>query len=277
MRGLLTKSALRFAVVCSGIAAILLSGMAIIFPRSTYYLGRSNYHAGQEQLHKSKARESEQTVDRRNPDLLSYTAEEEATLALQHAELKRRYRQAAYAFWQCAPADVPLPYPWLKERDSRVLEAALLALIDEKRRTLATSMDRVPFIPRVVVDKWTSIEEFEDWYKVEIMPGEGLPIDVAADLQRRNGEIAVPLAEFRFDSGQILVDDLEALRSDALGRYPNSAAFVRASLPGYSRDGTIGLVAIRDVLSEHPAGRVLALVMSGGRWHLAGTDYFAGE
>jgi hypothetical protein len=204
-------------------------------------------------------------------------AEDEERLASDHAHLKIRYRQAACKFWQCPAQDLPLPYRWDKDRDRRVLEAVLVSLIEEKKASHKGSVDRLALFPRVVVDKSTAIDEFENWYKGDIIPGEGLPIDVAADLQRRNAEIAVPLAEFKFSNRQIVFDDLQMLRSAALDRYPEGVAFVRVSLPGYSRDGKIALVAVRDILAEHPTGRVLALLMTGGTWRVSGSDYLAGE
>jgi hypothetical protein len=100
---------------------------------------------------------------------------------------------------------------------------------------------------------------------------------VAANLQLRNTEGAITVAEFELHSRQIVIDDLEALRGSASDKFPGAVGFVRVSLPGYAHDGRIGLVAVTDALSNHPSGRVFALVSSGGVWRVQGSDGGAGE
>ncbi len=137
--------------------------------------------------------------------------------------------------------------------------------------------DRKPSDMLIIVDEVTTIGEFEDWYDGTILKTDMLPIDVAADLQRRNTEGPVPVAEFQFRSRQIVIDDLDELRSDAEDKYPGGVAFVRVSLPGYSRDGKIALVGVTNALSNHPLGSIFALMFSAGEWKVAGEDSFMGE
>lgn len=280
MRGFLKKIGVRRFVVCIALGAILLAGVAVFGPRGMYYLERANFHSAIEQLHRFNAQQYRRQWETRGhatEDFMLEMEEDEANLADQHAQLKKGYRRAAFLFWQCPRGDLPLPYPWDKQRDSRVLEAALLAEIDISVHAGDTFPESEVSVPRIIVDKSTTIGEFEDWYKLDILPGEGLEIHVAADLQQRNTELGVPVTEFNFSSRQIVIDDLDMLHSDALTKYPDAVGFVRVSLPGYSHDGRIALVAISNAVSNHPSGRMLALALSNGVWHVAGTDYFAGE
>jgi hypothetical protein len=206
---------------------------------------------------------------------LAHAAEEEEKKATEHLQLSRRYRRAACRFWSCSQHDLPLPYPWNKERDRRVLEAVLLGMRERLLSAPKANAENDHRGRAIHVDEATSIEMFENWYHAGALQPEGLPIDVAADLQRRNAEGEVALAELGLQSPGVVVRDLDEPQSDldpvtALG-------WIYVSLPGYSRDGRLALVAVRNAFAQHPSGRVYALRLDNHGWRIAGVSTIHGE
>ncbi len=278
----LKKRAVRRSILCIGILAFLVFYCAKTLPRVNYYLERANYHGMMERTHESAAKEYKRSNDELGgpaDDYLLYQAAAEASLVVQHSRLRQQYRRAAIFFWECPPTGLPLPYPWNRDRDRRILEVVLLRLVDGA--TKPDSYFRRPESrnPAIIVDRLTTIGLFEDWYAPNILPSEFLRIDVAADLQRRNSEVGVPLTDFRFQTRQIVIDNLESGGSFSTfsERYPDAVGFVRVSLPGYSQDGNIAVVATTSAFTEHPSGTVYALELSGGEWRIVGEDNLRGE
>jgi hypothetical protein len=158
-----------------------------------------------------------------------------------------------------------------RARDRQVLQTVLLRVLKDTTDS-ASASDPVSPNAAVVVHGETTIGPFEDWFNPRVVPGAFLPRSVAADLQRRNREGPVPLAEFTLQSRQIVIDDLNQLGLDALEKYPDGQTFVRVSLPGYSEDGKIALVAVSIAFDQHGSGEVFALELSNEKWRVAGSD-----
>jgi hypothetical protein len=276
MRLRLKKRGVWLSVLGIGIAVMVAAGLARILPRASYYLERANYHNAMEQSHRAEAQKYKEQMAEPSPneDYLSFMAQEEAKTASLHASLKKQYRQAAFVFWECPSDELPLPYPWDQDRDRRVLETALIHVTNNKS---SNRLESQPSDLTIIVHDVTTIGEFSNWFNAWIIPSEEIPINVAADLQRRNNEGPLPVAPFKFRSHQIVIDDLDAYRREERGDLPEAAAYVRVSLPGYSRDGKIAVVCVSDALGAHYSGRVLALILSGGEWRVAGADYSARE
>ncbi len=260
---------------------LVLAFGATILPRVTYYLERANFHAALERSRNAKVRGDQSEADGRSSipdDYLSYPTQEvekvldgEGDFASFHARLREQYRRAAYRFWERPPVDLPLPYPWDRDRDRRVLEAVVLQIIQRPTTSDTTDPDRhSPPDSTVIVDDKNTIGSFEESYDPDLLPGR-VTTHAAADLARRNGEGPVPLAELKFRSRQIVIDDLNRLGWDAFRKYPDGVAFVRVSLPGYSRDGKIALVAVSIAFDQHGSGENFALVLSNGEWRVAGS------
>jgi hypothetical protein len=265
-------------VLVLGACVTLLVGVCRLVPRANYYLSRARYHAQLEQARRSAVEESRRELARIACDkldsaalsILSGNEEYEGYLALRHAKQRQQYRRAAYCFWEGAPADLPLPYPWDRERDRRVMETALFYDLNE-RNALFGDARRGPFVGKIVVDRLTSVEIAEDLLLVEVVSSLGFLSDLAQAFDRRNAEGPIPLEEFRFRDARMIIDQLDRLRQDALDKYPDGVGFVQVSLPGYSRDGKHALVAITGVLSNHHSGVVFALDRSSGEWRVSGS------
>ncbi len=267
------------ALTCGGVGTLVLVLATTVLPRVCYYLQRARFHAQIEMTHLSKVREVEMKLTDGGPvnkDLLSSLAEEEGQLASHHARLREKYRRVAFRCWERPPTDLPLPYPWDREQDRRVLETVLLRVIHDTTSS-QTEDDRRPLNPMVVVDDTTTIGPFEDWYDPHVVPGTVLPIQAASDLQRRNTEGPVSLSEIKPRNPQIVVDDLHRLGLNALEKYPDAVTFVKVSLPGYSADGQTALVAVSIAFDQHGSGEVFALVRSNGQWQVAGSDLHVRE
>ena len=191
---------------------------------------------------KDKARGDQFETDEPNStgnDYLSYPIEsvEEmlegaGTLALFHARLREQYRWAAFRFWEPPPVDLPLPYPWDRDRDRRVLEAVLLYFVDDTKKTSDTADQNrhPPPDSTVIVDDKNTMGSFEESYDPDLLPGRDLT-HAAADLLRRNSEGPVPLAEFKFRSRQIVIDDLDRIGEGAYSKHPDGVGFVRVCFP----------------------------------------------
>jgi hypothetical protein len=271
-----TKRSVRLVILCTGIGAVVLVCAIAVVPKTSYYLQRARSHEASEQMHESKAREYWREIQGPDYSALSANrafsdlAEQEDKAASRHARLRQDYRRAAFQFWSCQSDSLPLPYPWDLDRDRQVMEAVFAHIIEDASRRRTTNGD--PSIPAPLVlflGQFTSIEMFEDWYVEDILQPEGLPIEVAADLQRRNAEGEVPLAEIRLRTRQVAVRDLEELRR--INDPDDALAWIRVSLPGYSHDGKIALVAVTNAFTDHPSGEVYALRLSGHEWRVVGT------
>jgi hypothetical protein len=209
MRLRLKKRGVWLSVLGIGIAVMVAAGLARILPRASYYLERANYHNAMEQSHRAEAQKYKEQMAEPSPneDYLSFMAQEEAKTASLHASLKKQYRQAAFVFWECPSDELPLPYPWDQDRDRRVLETAFSHVTNNKS---SNRLESQPSDLTIIVHDVTTIGEFSNWFNAWIIPSEEIPINVAADLQRRNNEGPLPVAPFKFRSHQIVIDDLDA-------------------------------------------------------------------
>lgn len=270
----------RVALSCTAIAALLLVLGTATIPKVSYYMNRARYHDGRARLHRSASEEYRRDLPENNVgpfrlgDGTPSMAEEEEREASRHARLGHEYRRAAFQFWRCPSQSLPLPYPWDRERDRQVLEATLLHRVEHVLSRLEPG-DPDRTASRIYVDQLTAPSEmFQDWYDDDILP-ELLPIEVAADLQHRNDEGEIPLAEFRLNNPRIAIRDLEPLHhsdhpSDSLG-------FVYVSIPGFSNDGKIALVTVTNAFSEHSYGEIYALKIVDNQWRVAGVRFIMTE
>lgn len=253
---------------------------AVLLPRTVYYLRRSADHARSERAHRAQALElCRRLLQDPDDEFVDFLKTEETRMASDHAWLKDQYSHAAPRFWERAPRDVPLPYRWDRQRDRRVLEAVLLPESDESN----SSDDRAgeaPSVKRVVVDQFASTGPF-DVFEIEaitsILAEKGFPAEPAADLQRRNQRAGEPLSELNLDRNRIVLDDFWQLRSDLHSKYSMDTRLVKVTLPGYSRDGTLAVVALQFYDYPHRAGAVLVVRNSEGRWRIVASESFFGE
>jgi hypothetical protein len=252
------------------LACLFAVGMTTI-PRGWYYFQLAEYQGKLERLHQNEARKlrSEYRADPKalGAEVLPDSAQDEDERAAHHSLLKQRYLRAALYFWESIPPDLPLRYPWDQDRDRQVLEAALLDLLDPKNPYNQTSDDGT-LLHQIIIDKSTTRRPVDDIDVERLLSEHGFPTDAAADLARRNSLGSVSIAGFRFERSEILINDLESMGLGALTLYPNAKGFLRASLPGYSPDGKIAVVALCDFLAYHPNAWVYGLVLSNGRWDI---------
>jgi hypothetical protein len=189
-----------------------------------------------------------------------------------HAALRRTYERLASHPWERPPADLPIPFPWDRNRDREVIEAALEDLMDPRNPENAiTSSVNGPIGSEIVLNELT-------WRWSVFLPREprwegldGTVVDEAfSDLLRRNGGGAFPLSELALRGRwPIQYDDLNRLYIAAVDHeepfwdyfhrcHPNARGCLWAILPGYSKDGRTAVVGFA---APHPHGEYWTYTM----------------
>jgi hypothetical protein len=248
---------------------LLCAAEMTISPRARHYLERADYHAELEAHHRARATGVEREGRKGGPvtGLGGWLGEyeEESRLANHHGLLEGQYRRAAYVFWEQPPAGLPLPYPWNRDRDRRVYEALAKCLIDDAMNP-ENPRDECPANPVVVMDRVTTDGFLESWGEEDlsdlILPRRHV------DAFRRNDEGPIPLAEIGVFSSRVVIDDLDKLSFDVMNKHQSGVAFIRVSLPGYTRDGNTAVVAVSIAFDQHGSGEMFVLASSNGQWRV---------
>ena len=107
---------------------------------------KSRHYSAQAAIQKSLEQRSRDEAAR----LRSEEIEDTADLKKEedrHAELHQLYEQLASHPWEHPPADLPMPFPWDRNRDREVIEAAYQASLHGSRGTLITRSTSRPTPP----------------------------------------------------------------------------------------------------------------------------------
>ncbi len=100
-----------------------------------------------------------------------------------------------------------------------------------------------------------------------------VPPDIIADLQRRNPGESLSLANLKPRNANIVVEDLSDKKESELEyefneKYPDARGYVKAWLPGFSKDGNTAVVRVRFGPSAHGATATYMLIKQDGRWRV---------
>ena len=180
-----------------------------------------------------------------------------------------RIAQFARIFLLCIactplPSARAAPTPVPDKRDGQVLDALLLHLLSDPkfnmRRTSTNGATIVLHAKRGGF--WDG-----DWVLRE--DGHTVPTDAERDLQRRNSPPDATedtsFTNLTF-SARIVVADLTGKWIDFADFYPTARGYVRASLPGYSKDGTRALIHANVGPAPHGATMMALLEKNGDKW-----------
>jgi hypothetical protein len=267
----------RFAVpflIAACVAAVALTLAIIIGPRVAFYLERAQFHAREERVHRSKLEEIRRSGESDEGDS-EYAEWEHSTLATAHSRQKERYREAARYFWKQAPSDLAISYPWDQDRDRQVIETAVVEWMD-RPTDAADRRDGGRSDWRIVIDQSTSIEPWEQIGSAATLVENGFPGSLMSAVERRN---AAPesLERFKFSDSRIVTDDLMKLWAQDVSPIVSDSVWIAITLPAYSSDGKLAILAVAGRSSNHPTGALHGLEYTEGRWHLRWTDSYAGE
>jgi hypothetical protein len=170
-----------------------------------------------------------------------------------------------------------------RARDYEILEAALEDIIDPENPEYDVSA-RSEIQGKVLVLDSKSFTSMRDIYlpqddlneHVIQKDGQSVPEEIGADLRRRNSGESASFSDFKPRDRRILVRDLDEevgdlsefrAREAFWTKYPDPIGYVRAYLPGYSRDGKTAVVVMDDGPSYlHPRAWTFFLERLGGRW-----------
>jgi hypothetical protein len=269
-------------VIAALVVLTALSGGALaLTPPAVYYLQRAQYHSGMERVHTARADElGRKLAQDPGNDFLEFVEHQESQIATDHAYLSGLYRRAALDDHQTLPPELPLPFPWDRQRDREVLEAVLLEELGDPSPESARAGNRR--IERIVVHDSASSSPFaEDWTIDEVAAEHGFPGGLEADVTRRNRKAGESLAELNLHHDRIIVADLTRIHSytDAVEKYPSAEIFVRVGLPGYSRDGRHAVVALSRyvLLGPHPFEAIFGLSKTDSQWRVVWTERLVRE
>ncbi len=259
----------------------LCGGALALTPPAVYYLQRAQYHSVMERVHAARAEELRRKLaqDPGN-EWLEFVEHQESQIATDHAYVSGLYRRAALEDYQTLSPELPLPYPWDRQRDREVLEAVFLKELGDPSAENAQAGN--PRIERIVVHDSASSSPFaEEWAIDEVAAEHGFPGGLEADLMRRNRKAGESLAELNLHHDRIIVADLSPIDTytDAVQKYPSAEIFVRVGLPGYSRDGRHAVVALSRyvLLGPHPSEAIFGLSKTGSRWRVVWTERLVRE
>ncbi len=187
----------------------LCGGALALTPPAVYYLQRAQYHAVMERVHAARAEELRRRLAQDpGKDYLEFVEHQESQIAADHAYLSSLYRRAALDDYQTLPLELPLPYPWDRQRDREVLEAVLFKMLGDP----SPENDRAgnPRIERIVVHDSGSNSPFaeQEWAIDKVAAKHGFPAGLEADLMRRNRKAGESLAELNLRHDRIIVADL---------------------------------------------------------------------
>lgn len=270
----------RFAALFA-IAVVVLSTVAAlgtrIGPRVVYYRERAAYHAQAEAFHRSELekirRQTAESDDTLSVSIYEYQEWEHSTLAAAHDRQKQNYREAAYCFWKRPPPDLAIPYPWDQDRDRQVIETAIVGWLDQPEEG-DERLDRDRRDWRVVIDRLTSIEPWEQIGSVELLVEHGFPRDLGAAIERRNAA-PVSLEQFKFSEPRIVIGDVMKLLKD--NSSADEPAYITITLPAYSREGDFAVLGLSLYGTTHGSQAIHGLEKVEGHWRLGWSYFFAGE
>jgi hypothetical protein len=206
-----------------------------------------------------------------------------------HAELRRLYERLASHPWETPPADLPMPFPWDRDRDLQVIEAALDDVTDPRNPESAIGYPANSGLgSEVVLGEMTYPDDSKDREPLVEGQGQNAEDEARSDLIRRNRGGGLPLDEL----GQgwrrpIRLDDLERLfeRGIEAGEpfwdyfhqcHPKACTWLEVSMPGYSRDGRTSIVRfVRS--SYHCAFWTYVLEKTGMAWKVVRRKHEATE
>lgn len=252
------------AVILAG--TFLLAVGASLIPRTRYLLDRAEFHASMERAYSAQAEELRlRLVNQPDAEFLPYELEDVTEKREEHGRLNRDYRRAAFRPWESGSSNLPLPYPWDKARDRAVLQAAL-------RHWLAgtppdnSDRDHEGQVGRIILDDVASIEPFDQWDLRERVAQQGFPSEIVDDLERRNPRAGEQIGSLGGSDLDVVFHDLQLPLTDAREQFPTGSVLAKATLPGYSRDGSLALVGICNVADQHSPGAAYVLVRVGKQW-----------
>jgi hypothetical protein len=150
-----------------------------------------------------------------------------------------------------------MPFPWDRNRDRQVIEAALNDLMDPQNPENAIEFPaKNTSVIDVVLDEMTYAWCDFAPEKPRQVERDTIVINEAwSDLERRNGKSVFPVREIGLGvSWLIRYDDLDRLCATAIDKdepfwdyfqqcHPNASGCLWVVLPGYSRDGRTAVVA----------------------------------
>jgi hypothetical protein len=156
-----------------------------------------------------------------------------------------------------------------RDDDHRIIEVVLLDLIDfEEAHTFGRGKKTT-----IVLGEETAGSPF--YLSDGQLDGEAhdekkylVPADIREDLRRRNPKEPVSMRGFKPSSSTILVRDLRGLTGygEFERKYPDSAGYVEAWLPGYSKDGQTAILRASFGPTPHGATTTYMLAWKNGRW-----------
>jgi hypothetical protein len=199
----------------------------------------------------------------------------------EHAALRRTYERLASHPWERPPADLPMPFPWDRDRDCRVIEAALEDVLDPRNpeNAIVYEANGGPD-SEIVLNELTFVPWESESQESPPQGAEKLAEKEAdSDLARRNGGGKFPLRELGLAGRRpIRYDDLVRLDDEALEkregfydafheRYPRACGWLDVSPPGYSRDGKTAIVVFTRI-SEHATFWTCTLHRSPTGWQV---------
>jgi hypothetical protein len=188
-----------------------------------------------------------------------------------HAETLRRYRRWSR---KQLPSDLAIPYPWDQDRDRQVIEAAIVGWLDRKDEN-DERLDPDGRNWRVVIDRSTAIDPWEQIGSVEHLAEHGFPGELATAVERRNAA-PVSLEQFKFSDPRIVIDNvMKLIRADSPRDYRLTC--VTITLPAYSRDGNLAVLAIALYGTTHGSRAIFGVEHLADHWHLRWEYFSAGE
>jgi hypothetical protein len=162
------------------------------------------------------------------------------------------------------------------KRDGQVLQALLLQLLTDSE----FSMDRATKKGTMSVLHAQTLQETVDLRSDQMSNDIGshtLPGDAELDLLRRNCQseakpnayvgVAASFTNLAFGAGIVVADLSEVWNRDAFEKaFPKARGWVRAYLPGFSKDGSRAIVRAEVGPSPHGATVTALLKKVGNRW-----------
>jgi hypothetical protein len=158
-----------------------------------------------------------------------------------------------------------------RDPDHRLFELVLLDLANEGNRTLSTRAGRT----KVLLDR-KSLGDVESLDQEQLNNGlarrQTVPEDVGNSLRARNAAGPTSLASFKSTSPKILVGDLSEVpegddwQEEFEKRFPDAKGYIKAWLPGYSRDGRTAVLRFRVGPTPHGAVGTYFFEKSNGLW-----------
>jgi hypothetical protein len=201
----------------------------------------------------------------------------------EHAALRRKYERLACHPWERPPADLPMPFPWDRDRDCRVIEAALDDVLDPRNPENAIVYEEKggPDAEVVLHELTATLDWSDRGEPAGERPEELAEKQADSDLSRRNGGGVFPVRELGLSARRLIRSaDLVQLDDEALEkrsalyeyfqeRFPRACGWLDVTLPGYSRDGKTSIVVFVRYSGGHAAIWSYALRLTPTGWRVA--------